>query len=77
MTSGEGVNVINEENEVNLWSEDKLQQIKIMARSLICSSQRSAVFFSIFCFLPQEFGLILSLLSQQNVAEVIRGYFWA
>ena len=30
MTSGERVNVINEENEVNLWSEDKLQQIKIM-----------------------------------------------
>ena len=48
MTSGERVNVINEENEVNLWSEDKLQQIKIMACSLICSSERSAGFFSVF-----------------------------
>ena len=38
MTSEETVNVINQENEVNLWSEDKLQHIKIMARSLICSS---------------------------------------
>lgn len=77
MTSGERVNVINKENEVNLWSEDKLQQIKIMARSLICSSERSAGFFSVFFFLPREFGLVLSLLSRQNVAEVILGYFWA
>ena len=39
--------------------------------------QREVQGFLVFFSLPREFGLILSLLSRQNVAEVILGYFWA